>query len=153
MHDNLDDIGHDLTTMFYSVAAFTTVLLVTVVLCESPPFIYLHDHAPLPPHRRYQSPLHRELPWKNKTIKKRASPQTRQSAVGRQATNISAVQGAFAHDKLPRETNHSRSVIINHEKRQLNPIRPAPYNIRQKATPNSFIITNVRVDDFHLKLH
>jgi hypothetical protein len=33
-HDNLDDIGQDLSVMYYSVAGFTTVLLVLILLCE-----------------------------------------------------------------------------------------------------------------------
>jgi len=33
-HDNLDDIGQDLSVMYYSVAGFTTVLLVLIVLCK-----------------------------------------------------------------------------------------------------------------------
>jgi hypothetical protein len=33
-HDNLDEIGHDLSVMYYSVAGFTTVLLVLIILCE-----------------------------------------------------------------------------------------------------------------------
>lgn len=31
-HDNLDDIAHDLSLMYYSVAGFTTALLVLIVL-------------------------------------------------------------------------------------------------------------------------
>lgn len=34
MSENKDDIGRDLETMFYSVAAFTTVLFITVLLCK-----------------------------------------------------------------------------------------------------------------------
>jgi hypothetical protein len=33
-HDNLDEIGRDLSVMYYSVAGFTTVLLVLIILCE-----------------------------------------------------------------------------------------------------------------------
>jgi hypothetical protein len=33
-HDNLDDIGQDLSVMYYSVAGFTTVLLILIVLCK-----------------------------------------------------------------------------------------------------------------------
>jgi hypothetical protein len=33
-HDDLDDIAHDLSVMYYSVAGFTTVLLVLIILCE-----------------------------------------------------------------------------------------------------------------------
>lgn len=33
-HDSLDEIGHDLSVMYYSVAGFTTVLLVLIILCE-----------------------------------------------------------------------------------------------------------------------
>jgi hypothetical protein len=33
-HENLDDIGQDLSVMYYSIAGFTTVLLVLILLCE-----------------------------------------------------------------------------------------------------------------------
>jgi hypothetical protein len=33
-HDNMDDIGQDLSVMYYSVAGFTTLLLVLITLCE-----------------------------------------------------------------------------------------------------------------------
>ena len=33
-HDNLDDIGKDLSVMYYSVAGFTTALLVLIIVCK-----------------------------------------------------------------------------------------------------------------------
>jgi hypothetical protein len=33
-HDSLDEIGHDLSVMYYTMAGFTTALLVLIVLCE-----------------------------------------------------------------------------------------------------------------------
>jgi hypothetical protein len=35
-HDSLDLIGNDLKFLFTSVAAFTTLLVVLVLICESP---------------------------------------------------------------------------------------------------------------------
>jgi len=33
-HEELDDIAHDLSVMYYTVAGFTTLLLVLIILCE-----------------------------------------------------------------------------------------------------------------------
>jgi len=33
-HENKDDIAQDLSVMYYTVAGFTTVLLVLIILCE-----------------------------------------------------------------------------------------------------------------------
>ena len=33
-HDDLDDIAHDMSVMYYSVAGLTTVLLLLIILCE-----------------------------------------------------------------------------------------------------------------------
>jgi hypothetical protein len=33
-HDNLDDIAQDLSVMYFTVAGFTTLLLVLIILCE-----------------------------------------------------------------------------------------------------------------------
>lgn len=41
-HENLDDIGRDLSTMYYSVASFTTVLFVLILL-------FFKAEPPLPP--------------------------------------------------------------------------------------------------------
>ncbi|PNF35122.1 hypothetical protein B7P43_G09462 [Cryptotermes secundus] len=41
-HDSLDEIGHDLSVMYYSVAGFTTVLLVLIILL-------FKAEPPLPP--------------------------------------------------------------------------------------------------------
>ena len=44
-HDDLDDIAHDLSVMYYSVAGLTTALLVLIVLCEYNNFTTLTNYS------------------------------------------------------------------------------------------------------------
>lgn len=51
-HENLEDVGHDLSVMYYSVAGFTTVLLVLIILCE-----YIKD-TNFPKYTKQVQPCH-----------------------------------------------------------------------------------------------